>query len=150
VLVCHGCGKEFEGSRYPSGAFNRTRKYCSEACENVTRREKAFIIDKYGYKLLRADGGYIPEHRAVVERQLGRQLFADETVHHKNGDRADNRPENLELWSSRHGKGQRVEDRIAFMRTFLRDYGFAVLPAGPSSKGEVNVSRKTELLQSFL
>ena len=43
-------------------------------------------------------------------------------MHHKNGDRLDNRPENLELWSTAQPKGQRVEDKLAFARRLLDLY----------------------------
>lgn len=47
----------------------------------------------------------------------------DENVHHKNGDRKDNRPENLELWNTSQPSGQRVEDKLAFAKEIMRRYG---------------------------
>lgn len=61
--------------------------------------------------------------RLVMEEMLGRKLLPNETVHHRNGDKLDDRPENLELWASRHPKGQRVSDLVAFAEEILELYG---------------------------
>ena len=64
-------------------------------------------FDKSGYALVRAPrhphcniGGYIREHRLVMEQVIGRYLLPNEVVTHLDGNKANNRPANLKLYAS--------------------------------------------------
>lgn len=77
-------------------------------------------IDANGYARIYAEAvdgtvGSWPEHRWVMENVLGRRLRTGENVHHRNGERADNRAENLELWWRPQPSGQRVRDLIEYV-----------------------------------
>ncbi len=89
----------------------------------TTRHHAGYLMVRIPDHPRARTGGYVFEHIIVMERVLGRPLSPDETVHHLNGVRDDNRPENLELWVRPQPPGIRARDAVAWAREILARHG---------------------------
>ena len=85
------------------------------------------VVTKKGHPNCKSKKGHIFEHTLVMSEFLSRPLSKNESIHHKNGIRHDNRIENLELWHKGQPAGQRLEDKIKWCKEFLEEYGFKVI-----------------------
>ena len=110
--ICSECSERHQTSVSMLRADGkRGRKMKLPKCPNCKGR----TVTKEGYVWIRNtehpnayNGRYVPEHVLVMEESLGRYLNRDsESVHHINGDRGDNRLENLQLRNKFHGRGQK-------------------------------------------
>lgn len=102
--------------RYGENAGNMSGKHGNHATGSRNGRfNRGTLKSSHGYILVRVKkdhplafgppglrGAYAYEHDLIEMEMLGRNLRADEVVHHRNGNRADNRPENLEVTTRSH------------------------------------------------
>lgn len=126
-----GCPRTYYANGLCSMHYNRKRQTGDVGGAELRRKPVGsgnvyrYVDESHGYVYLTfpdEKNRRILEHRHVMEQHLGRPLWPDESVHHKNGDRADNRIANLELWSRWQPAGQRVKDKIAYARELLARY----------------------------
>lgn len=97
--------------------------------------KKKRLLNQAGYVLVDSPDhpragkwhGRVLEHILVMEEHLNRLLLPGEEVHHVNANRADNRIDNLELWTHTHPSGARVEDHVNWAIDILKTYAPEIL-----------------------
>ena len=133
---------DFHKWKYSKDGFKGECKICikkyidktkEKGYQKKTKKNSEGYLKKNGYKKISRVGhpnsdmcGKIFEHTYVMSEFLGRPLKKKETIHHKNGIISDNRIDNLELFDSRHGPGQSVNEKIYWCIQFLNEYGYIV------------------------
>lgn len=129
MCQAEGCDKLWQYPPYCTPHHRRWKKWGDPLHEYKPVRSGRWYVTSYGYHRrwqpehpnASKDGGVF-EHVVVMAEKLGRPLRKSERVHHINGVKTDNRPDNLELWVNAHPSGQRVSELIQFAHDLLEQY----------------------------
>ena len=137
---------------------SRERKYGDVQADKPIREVVGVGYVHHGYRVVPVPSNLrhltdgespVLEHRLEMAKLLDRPLRDDESVHHINGDRLDNRTDgplvdfrsgNLELWSRWQPSGQRVCDKVDYAVELLERY----LPDALALQLPLNLPRKLE------
>ncbi len=124
-----GCERVQRRNRMCESHDRKVKLYGDPNGKAPERVRRAVQATGDGYLRERREGhpnaqhdGYVLQHRLVMADHLGRPLTRDESVHHRNGNRQDNRIENLELRAAFHPAGQAVDDLVPYAIEVLRRY----------------------------
>lgn len=135
ICIMDGCGKKANAKDLCSAHLYRLTKGHDLSMpfrrKNASKLGPGRWLDGSGYVMCKVPpgtagakpGGFMLEHRFVMQRRLGRTLLSVETVHHKDGNRTNNTIDNLELWSGKHGKGINIIDGIRSSTDWILRYG---------------------------
>ena len=136
ILKCPVCKKDFFAT---NGRINKHKFVtCSHKCAGTLKRREGNsnwrggkYIDHHGYVHIvppdnhpyRDVRGYVLEHRLVMEAKIKRFLERWEIVHHVNGNRQDNKIENLALYPNTHNQDvvNQLKKEVKRLRNILKD-----------------------------
>ena len=120
---CPNCGKPKQHtSIFCSICVSRKKEWNANWRGGRSKHHAGYIYVSAPWHPRSGKNRYVFEHILVMEEYLGRFLTSKETIHHKNGIRDDNQIENLELWTSNHPAGSRVEDLIKWAYEIIEKY----------------------------
>ena len=133
-IKCDQCGKHRKISPW---SFNRCKHhFCNRICWRIfnknnppisrpdghkTKDHRGYVFVKMSQHPHKNANGKVAEHRLVMEKMIGRFLLPNEFVHHQNGIKNDNRPENLKYFKTARQHFDYLQGRLQYLEKCIED-----------------------------